>query len=68
MATKSQVPAPLDAQTSVSVLGGRETNRNDQNTPLQQNEAQNLYKNASLLSIGACRVQSFHQLLSRVER
>jgi hypothetical protein len=36
---KSQVPAPLDVQTSVSVLGERETKSNDQNTPLQQNEA-----------------------------
>ena len=35
---KSQVPAPLDVQTSVSVLGERETKSNDQNTPLQQNE------------------------------
>ena len=35
---KSQVPAPLDAQTSVSVLGERETKRNDQNTPFQQND------------------------------
>ena len=36
---KSHFPAPLDVQTSVSVLGERETKSNDQNTPLQQNEA-----------------------------
>ena len=36
---KSQVPAPLDVQTSVSVLKERETKSNDHNTPLQQNEA-----------------------------
>ena len=38
MEKSPKVLAPLDAQTSVSVLGERETKNNDQNTPLQQSE------------------------------